>query len=478
MVFSSTIFLFLFLPITLLLYFNPFFKSRQYRNIVLLLTSLLFYAWGEPVFVFVMIGFIVFDWFMALIIDKCNNMYDKMNHRKKGYIIKKICLIFTIVIHLLLFFVYKYLVFVCENVNELFQRKIFSVSIALPIGISFFLFQMLSYVLDVYWGKAKVQKNLLNVALYVSMFPQLVAGPIVRYTTVSEEIIGRKETRADFSEGIIRFIYGLAKKILLANYFGILTDNIFILYEEQTISVALAWMGAITYTLQIYFDFSAYSDMAIGLGRVFGFHFDENFKYPYIAASVTEFWKRWHISLSSWFRDYVYIPLGGNRVAPKRHIFNLFVVWLLTGIWHGANWTFIVWGLVYFIFLVLEKRTGFVLKLGRLSHIYTMLVVILAWVLFRADSITQAIGYIGTMFGIHADGAFGNIFWEYLSQGKWIIIGGIIGATPYYKEIFRKFIKNSVLYEFMKASILVVLLVITIFNMVKSTYNPFIYFNF
>lgn len=445
---------------------------------ILLLTSLLFYAWGEPVFVFVMVGFIVFDWFMALIIDKCNNMYDKINHKEKAYTIKKLCLIFTIVIHLLLFFVYKYLVFVCENVNELFQRKIFSVSIALPIGISFFLFQMLSYVLDVYWGKAKVQKNLLNVALYVSMFPQLVAGPIVRYTTVSEEIIGRKETREDFSEGIIRFIYGLAKKVLLANYFGILTDNIFILYTEQTISVALAWMGAITYTLQIYFDFSAYSDMAIGLGRVFGFHFDENFKYPYIAASITEFWKRWHISLSSWFRDYVYIPLGGNRVAPKRHVFNLFVVWLLTGIWHGANWTFIAWGLVYFIFLVLEKRTEFVLKLGRFSHIYTMLVVILAWVLFRADSITQAVGYIGTMFGIYADGVFGNIFWEYLSQGKWIIIGGIIGATPYYKKIFRKFIKKSELYEFMKSLLLVLLLVITIFSMVKSTYNPFIYFNF
>lgn len=439
---------------------------------VLLLTSLLFYAWGEPVFVFVMIGFIVFDWFMALIIDKCNNMHSKMNH------IKKTCLIFTIFIHLLLFFVYKYLMFVCENVNELFQRKVFSVSIALPIGISFFLFQMLSYVLDVYWGKAKVQKNLLNVALYVSMFPQLVAGPIVRYTTVSGEIIDRKETKEDFSEGIVRFIYGLVKKVLLANYFGVLTDNIFTLYAEQPISVALAWMGAITYTLQIYFDFSAYSDMAIGLGKVFGFHFDENFKYPYIAASVTEFWKRWHISLSSWFRDYVYIPLGGNRVAPKRHIFNLFVVWLLTGIWHGANWTFIAWGLVYFIFLVLEKRTGFVLKLGRFSHIYTMLIVILAWVLFRADSITQAAGYIGTMFGIHADGIFGNILWEYLSQGKWIIIGGIIGATPYYKQILHKFIKKSEWYEFVKAAVLVVLLVITIFSMVKSTYNPFIYFNF
>lgn len=467
MVFSSTVFLFLFLPIVLLLYFNPLCKSRKYRNYVLLIFSLLFYAWGEPVFVFVMICFIIFDWLIALLMEQASKQT-----------VRKLCVLLAITAHMIVFFIYKYLTFTCENINLLLKKDVFSVSIALPIGISFFTFQMLSYVLDVYWKKAQAQKKLTHVALYIAMFPQLVAGPIVRYKTVAAEIESRQENRKDFVEGMARFIVGLAKKVLLANYFGILTDNIFTLFETSFISIALAWLGAIAYTLQIYFDFSAYSDMAIGLGRVFGFHFAENFNYPYIASSVTEFWRRWHISLSSWFRDYIYIPLGGNRVGKVRHIINLFIVWLLTGIWHGADWTYIAWGLLYFCVLVLEKKTDFTKKLGWFSHIYTMLVVILAWVLFRSNSITQAIAYIGCMFGVNAKGALDSIFIEYINQGKWLLIMGIVTAIPYYKRITQRLLRKESVYNAAKAAWLLVMFLFTMACMVKSTYNPFIYFNF
>lgn len=464
MVFSSTLFLFLFLPITLILYFNPLCKKREYRNIVLLIMSLGFYAWGEPIFVFIMLALIVLDWKLALWIEKVKN--------------KKIILYLAVFIHVAVFFVFKYLTFVCRNVNLLLKEDYFVVSIALPIGISFFTFQMLSYIFDVYYGNAKATKNLIHVALYVSMFPQLVAGPIVRYDTVAEEIVSRRESAEEFTSGISRFIVGLAKKVLLANYFGIVTDNIFILYRENSISVMLAWLGAIAYTFQIYFDFSAYSDMAIGLGRVFGFHFNENFNYPYIAASVTEFWRRWHISLSSWFRDYIYIPLGGNRCSKKRHIFNIFIVWLFTGIWHGAEWTFIAWGLIYFVFLMIEKNTNIIKRMGRFSHIYTMLVVILAWVVFRAQNITEAVGYIGTMIGVNSSGLTDLIFVEYLKQAKWLLVAGVIFSMPYYKVAIKKIIKSENIYQVFRMIANIVLFLISLACLVKSTYNPFIYFNF
>lgn len=464
MVFSSTVFLFLFLPITLILYFNPLCKKREYRNIVLLIMSLGFYAWGEPIFVFIMLALIVMDWRLALRIEKMKN--------------KKIILWLTVFIHLAVFFVFKYLTFVCRNVNLLLKEDYFAVSIALPIGISFFSFQMLSYIFDVYYGNAKAEKNLINVALYVSMFPQLVAGPIVRYNTIAEEIGTRRENAEEFIEGISRFIVGLAKKVLLSNYFGIVTDNIFILYRENSISVMLAWLGAIAYTFQIYFDFSAYSDMAIGLGKVFGFHFNENFNYPYISASVTEFWRRWHISLSTWFRDYIYIPLGGNRCSKKRHIFNIFIVWLFTGIWHGAEWTFIVWGLLYFVFLMLEKNTNIIKRMGWFSHVYTLLVVIFAWVIFRAQNLTEAVGYIGTMLGVNSCGLTDLIFVEYLKQAKWLLVAGVIFATPHYKAAIKKVIKSDYIYQVLKMSVTVVLFLTSLACLVKSTYNPFIYFNF
>ena len=331
MVFSSTVFLFLFLPVTVLVYYNPFCTGRRFRNLFLLLASLAFYAWGEPLFVFLMILSIVVGWLIGLKISV------SAGQRRKTF------LTIGVVFHLALLFVFKYLTFVAGELGWLLAQDFSFINITLPIGISFFTFQLLSYLFDVYYGKAAAQKNVLNLGLYISLFPQLIAGPIVRYDTIAAQIEGRRETLGGFADGMMNFIYGLAKKILIANYMAQVADNIF--DTEQSLSVLTAWLGGVAYTLQIYFDFSGYSDMAIGLGKMFGFTFPENFRYPYIAKSCTEFWRRWHISLGSWFRDYVYIPLGGNRVGKARWVINLLAVWSLTGLWHGANWTFLVWGL-------------------------------------------------------------------------------------------------------------------------------------
>lgn len=461
MVFSSTVFLFLFLPLVLILYYNPFFRGRTYRNILLLLTSLGFYAWGEPLFILIMLLSITINW-------RLGNLVSKQSQRQKAYVI------IGLVYNLGLLFVFKYLVFVLDNIGLLIGRNITSFEIVLPIGISFFTFQMLSYVLDIYYGRAKAQNNILNVGLYVAMFPQLIAGPIVRYETVAEEIENRKETSADFTEGMTRFVYGLAKKTLIANYMGLISDKIFGM--TGGLSVATAWLGAITYTLQIYFDFSGYSDMAIGLGRMFGFHFLENFNYPYIARSITDFWRRWHISMSTWFRDYVYIPLGGNRKGKGRGIFNLFIVWLLTGIWHGANWTFIVWGLLYFILLFIEKKTNFPQKLKGFSHVYTLFFVILAWVIFRSPNLRMASSYMMSMFGIGATSLVDEAFVLYFSNAKWIMLIGICLSTPLAGDIGTK-IPNSCK-GFIKAVLLLILFLVSTLVCIKATYNPFIYFNF
>jgi alginate O-acetyltransferase complex protein AlgI len=350
-----------------------------------------------------------------------------------------------------------------------------SIRISLPIGISFFTFQLMSYLFDVYYEKAEVQKNPLYVGLYVSFFPQLIAGPIVRYEKIATEITERQESYDDVVLGMKRFIYGLAKKVLISNYVAQIADNVFD-YLAGSTTVAMVWLGAICYTLQIYFDFSGYSDMAIGLGRMFGFHFDENFNYPYISKSVTEFWRRWHISLSSWFRDYVYIPLGGNRVSKFRWILNLFVVWLLTGIWHGANWTFVVWGLLYFAILLVEKLTGFTKKLGWLSHIYTMLIVIVAWVIFRADDMGAAFVYIGNMFGVGATGWWGAAVTDYLRATAVVLIASCIGMTPLVKKLFAKL--QNTKFAFVESIWIAVIFVLSLLQVVSSTYNPFIYFNF
>lgn len=464
MVFSSTVFLFLFLPLVLIIYYNPIVKNRKFRNIFLLLVSLGFYAWGEPVFVFIMMLSIIINWFLALKIDK--------NEKKKRYVI------LAILYNVGLLFVFKYLSFFANNMGLLFKVDKITLNIALPIGISFFTFQMLSYVLDVYFNKAKVQKNLLYVGLYVSLFPQLIAGPIVRYETIANEIETRQENTKDFCDGIYRFVYGLGKKVLISNYVGLVVDNIFVSMNITPISTATAWLGAIAYTLQIYFDFSGYSDMAIGLGKMFGFHFNENFNYPYMAKSITDFWRRWHISLSTWFRDYVYIPLGGNRVSNKRHIFNLFIVWLLTGMWHGANWTFIVWGLFYFILLIMEKKTNIVQKMGFFSYIYTMFFVIIGWVIFRSDNFSVLKQYLGYMFGIGSNGIVDSMAIDYIKFSGIALVVGIIASFPIGKFIKEKIKINNNIKDILEMIFVVIIFILSILVCIRSTYNPFIYFNF
>ena len=460
MVFSSTVFLFLFLPLVLIGYYNPVFRGRKFRNVFLLLASLAFYAWGEPVFVFLMIFSIFVTWYIGLRLQKkqCRKI-----------------LVVGICYHVLLLFVFKYLTFAAGELGLLLHKDFSAIDLSLPVGISFFTFQMMSYLFDIYHGTASAQRDPLYVGLYVALFPQLIAGPIVRYKQVAEEITDRRESYADVVDGMQRFICGLGKKVLIADYMAQLADGVF--GSSISRSAATAWLGAVAYTLQIYFDFSGYSDMAVGLGRMFGFHFGENFNHPYISKSVTEFWRRWHISLSSWFRDYVYIPLGGNRVKRSRWVLNMAVVWLLTGIWHGANWTFILWGGgVYCIVLLAEKLTGFAERLGIFSHLYTMLVVILAWVLFRAESIASAGVYIGEMFGIGASGLYDVAAASYLNDTKTLLIIALIAATPLYKKICDRFKDKG--FGWIEQVWLVAVFIISVVQVVGSTYSPFIYFNF
>jgi len=383
-------------------------------------------------------------------------------------------MIAAITFDVLLIGVFKYASFLSRNLALLTGNDKLIVNIALPIGISFFTFQLMSYIFDVYYGNSKAQKNPLYVALYISLFPQLIAGPIVRYQQIEDEITTRQESFAEITAGMRRFIYGLGKKVLLANFLAQIADNVF--DYTETPSVLMAWLGAIAYTLQIYFDFSGYSDMAIGLGRMFGFHFLENFNYPYIAGSVTDFWRRWHISLSTWFRDYVYIPMGGNRVKKARWVLNLFVVWALTGIWHGANWTFLLWGLIYFVVLLLEKESGFAKQTNPLTHVYTMLVVILAWVFFRASDIAAGCKYIGHMFGIGAS-SFADSGFKLAIKGTYtVLLASLVGATPLVSKGFTWLRDRG--QSWIESIWLLIVFCLCVFEVVSSTYNPFIYFNF
>lgn len=463
MLFSSSVFLFLFLPIVLILYYLPFLKNRAYRNVLLLLASLFFYAWGEPVFVVLMMSSILLNWGIGLAMDK--------SEKKKPYLVA------AVIWNLGIMFAFKYLTFTLHNLDLLLHTNLSDISIALPLGISFFTFQILSYIFDLYYGNTIVQKKLYKFALYVTMFPQLVAGPIVRYEQIAHEIDHRRENLEDFSVGMTRFAYGLGKKVLISNAMGSIADNMFYLSGSGNISVASAWIGGVAYTLQIYFDFSGYSDMAIGLGRMLGFHFLENFNYPYIAKSITDFWKRWHISLSSWFRDYVYIPLGGSRRSAKRVLLNTFVVWLLTGIWHGANWTFIVWGLGYFVLLVVERRLGLTKGIKFVGHVYTMIAVILLWVVFRADNLSAAGHYIGQMFGS------GGILWDAEAagclSGSWsMLLVAMVFSTPVVKFVADKLKLSEDTQKNIAALVAIPLFVISMAKCMSSAYNPFIYFNF
>ena len=393
---------------------------------------------------------------------------EKTNHA----VSRKRFLLFSVSFHLAVLFVFKYLSFIASQLGLLLHRDFSSINIVLPIGISFFTFQILSYVFDVYYGYTKPQKNLLHLGLYISLFPQLIAGPIVRYTQIEEQILNRRESVDIIADGMMRFIYGLGKKVIIADYVSVIADNIF--NPSMSLSVMTAWLGAIAYTLQIYFDFSGYSDMAIGLGRMFGFTFRENFNYPYICKSATEFWQRWHISLGSWFRDYVYIPMGGNRVSKRRWVLNLFIVWLLTGIWHGANWTFLFWGLFYFILLLIEKLTDFPQKIGVLARLYAMVVIILGWTMFRSETISKGIHYIGMMFGYTFIGFTDNVSEFYIKNGGgMILLLSFIFTMPLIPLLRKKEIWNKI-EPFVALCILVLSLLLT----VTSTYSPFIYFNF
>lgn len=387
----------------------------------------------------------------------------------------------NIIINLSILFIFKYLMFTLTNINNIFGSNLSVPNITLPIGISFFTFQAISYVIDVYRKNGEVQKNPLNVALYIAFFPQLIAGPIVRYETIAKQIKSRQETFDDFASGVCRFMVGLGKKVLLSNTLAIVADNAFNMNSINELSVSMAWLGAIAYTFQIYYDFSGYSDMAIGLGKMFGFSFLENFNYPYISKSISEFWRRWHISLGSWFRDYVYFPLGGSRVdTKKRLLFNLFVVWFLTGIWHGANWTFIIWGIMYFVLISIEKLIGFEKKFNKLSfikHIYTMFFVILGWVIFRASNITEAFSYMGKMFGVRASGIFDAYFYLNIVENLIFIIVATIFSTPIYKIINKKVKENKFIAPIYVMGMLI-LFIVAISYILKGAYNPFIYFNF
>lgn len=470
MLFSSTVFIYLFLPAVLVCYYLFLRKNLFLKNTFLFAVSLFFYGWGEPKFVLLMILSIIANWLFGLLVDKAKRAESKVGIR--------LTVAITCLFNLGLLFIFKYLNFTESIISGIFGTTPVIEKIALPIGISFFTFQAMSYVLDVLRGNGEVQKNILNVGLYIAFFPQLIAGPIVRYETVAYEIKNRKESFDDFFGGFSRFITGLGKKVLLSNNFAILADKAFDLSSAGELSTAMAWLGALSYTFQIFFDFSGYSDMAIGLGRMFGFHFLENFDYPYISRSVTEFWRRWHISLGSWFRDYVYFPLGGSRVKKSRHIFNLFVVWALTGIWHGANWTFIVWGLMYFALLCFEKLSGFNDRKipNIIKWLYTMFFVIIGWVIFRAESLSDAIGYIGTMFGLNGSGFSDGIFAGYFSQSFILLTIGAICSVPIAKSFSK--VNWGLAGDIIYVLAMVFLFVLCIASLVSNSYNPFIYFNF
>jgi len=469
MYFPSEDFLFVFLPIVIVLYYSIFKKFSTAKNIFLLASSLFFYAWGEPKYVYLMIGMILLNWLYGILVDAVHESA-----------IKSRCILTLMVAsNLAIIGYFKYSGFLLENTNLMLDTDWTIPDIALPIGISFYTFQAISYVLDVYRGNGTVQKNPLYVGLYIAFFPQLIAGPIVRYETVAQQMRNRKENWNDFSKGVCRFIIGLAKKVLIANNVALVADAAFALINsrEYQASVLMAWLGAISYTLQIFFDFSGYSDMAIGLGKMFGFHFEENFNYPYISKSVSEFWRRWHISLQTWFRDYLYIPLGGSRVNKVRLVFNLFVVWSLTGFWHGASWNFILWGLLYFALLTIEKLTGFHKKLGVFGHIYTLFFVMIGWVIFRAETINDAGVYIAAMFGKANQGLIDTGATEYLSQKLLYYIFAIVCSTPIIGILDNK-LKTYKIWNLGYILLLGILLAISITFIFNQAYNPFIYFNF
>ena len=465
MLFTSISFLYYFLPALIIIYFIT---PKKYNNIILLIASLLFYFYGEPKYVFLMIAEIVIAYTGAILIDKYKSQ-------------SKNTLIITLFIHVFLLIIFKYTDFIIQTINDISNANIKLLNIALPIGISFYTFQIISYVIDVYNGKVKVQKNIINLATYVSLFPQLVAGPIVRYQTVEKELDDRVHSFNNFAYGIRRFSIGLAKKVLIANALGELCTKAFVLNET---TVIFYWIFGISYMLQLYFDFSAYSDMAIGLGRIFGFNFPENFNYPYISKSITEFWRRWHISLGTWFKDYVYIPLGGNRNGKYKQIRNILIVWLLTGIWHGANWTFLIWGLLFGIILIIEKifLNKFMEKLPSfIKRIYVLFIVMILFIIFNAENMSVALTNIKGLFGMNGEVFVNDYTLHYLKSYLPLLIIAFFGATPFIKILIDKLRKNKYannIINILEPILIVMILVVVTSYLIDNSYDPFLYFRF
>ena len=491
MVFSSLLFLFRFLPVVLILYFAA---PRSLKNAVLFFASLFFYAWGEPVYVVLMLFSTVVDYSHGLLVERFRKKETEAGKvldnapedaaakaKKRKYHRCSVAVVCSsVIINLGLLGFFKYAGFLVETVNSLFGTGFVMKKLALPIGISFYTFQTMSYTLDIYRGDASAQKNIISFGAYVALFPQLIAGPIVRYQTIAEELRSRKETMEGFSYGIRRFVTGVGKKVLLANTIGLLWDDISARAPGE-ISVVMAWLGVTAYAFQIYFDFSGYSDMAIGLGAMFGFHFPENFRYPYMSKSISEFWRRWHISLGTWFREYLYIPLGGNRVRLPRQVFNLAVVWLATGFWHGASWNFVLWGVYFGIFIIMEKLfLGKVLKRlpAFVSWLYTILVVWLGWVLFAFEDFGRGAGYLKSMFG-----AAGNVFCS--NEAVYLLLGFAIpllimavGSTELPSRLANKFVIEKKWYQAALSVFVVAIMVLSVAYLVDASYNPFLYFRF
>lgn len=463
MVFASITFLYYFLPMFLILYFIV---PRRYKNIVLLIFSIIFYFYGEPKYILLMLIEVLFSYFMTLSLEKNKS---------------KSLLGIIVSFHIFLLCVFKYFNFIITNINSIFDGNISLLNIVLPIGISFYTFQIISYEVDVYRGKVKASKSLIDYMTYVFLFPQLIAGPIVRYETVSKELKSRKVTLEDFSYGVNRFIIGLFKKVVIANNIGELCN---ILNNSSEVSVLLYWVLGISYMLQIYFDFSGYSDIAIGIGRMIGFKFPENFNYPYTANSVTDFWRRWHMTLSSWFRDYVYIPLGGNRVSTLKHIRNILVVWMLTGLWHGASWNFIIWGIYFGVILIIEKYylNKVLEKLPRvIRNIYAMFIVMISFIIFSSDDISSALVAIKGLFSFSSLKLSNDFIIYYIRSYGVILIGGLVLCTPLIKNVINKLRENKILnyiINIFEVIILVLILVVITSMLIDSSYNPFLYFRF
>ena len=472
MVFSSLIFLMIFLPLLLIIYYiTPSKKSFTLKNIVLLIFSLLFYSWGEPIYVSIML-------FSSIVDFTIGNLIEKFPKKKRTW------LILSIIINLGMLFTFKYTDFFITNINNLLNIDIPLLKLALPIGISFFTFQTMSYSIDVFLGNTKAEKNFLNFFLYVSMFPQLIAGPIVRYTDVAKELKERTITLDKVASGFKLFLYGLFKKVLIANNLGLLFDTIKVM-DNTNLTFVLSWIGIIAYALQIYFDFSGYSNMASGLGRMLGFTYPENFNYPYISKSIKEFWSRWHITLSSFFKDYIYIPLGGSRCKLSRNIFNLLLVWMLTGFWHGAEWNYILWGLYFGIILMLERYilNKVLYKLPNvLKHIYALILILIGWLIFTSNDIVYLNDYLKSLLCINVP-FINNYTIELILSNLSIIIIGSILSTPIYKVLSNKInnINNKVLKVVINILItlsIIILFIITLAYLVSNSYNPFLYFRF